>query len=88
MKYVYAVLIPLLFQVLVVWLVIEMNTGNGSFVGLGAYLLGLVAIPLTAIINAIIVYNSPKIKLSVLTFRSMMLALLLPVLVILISVFG
>ena len=85
---VYAVLSPVLFRVLVVWLVIEMSTGNGSFVGLGAYLLGLVAISLTVIINAIIVYKSPKLKLSVLTFRSMVVALLLPVLVILISMFG
>jgi hypothetical protein len=51
MAYVIGVLIPLILQSLLVFIVIEMNTGNGSWVGLGALLIGMFAIPATAIVN-------------------------------------
>ncbi len=46
---------PALLQALLVYLVIVRNTGNGSWLGLGALLLGLVAIPATAIVNVVLV---------------------------------
>ncbi len=88
MKYIYGVLIPMVIQALVVYVVIEMNTGNGSFVGLGAYLLGLLAIPLTAIINAIYIYANPKFSLLKVTLRCFLIALITPIVVILMSVVG
>ena len=88
MRYVYGVLMPMVFQVLVVYVVIEMNTGNGSFVGLGAYLLGLLAIPLTGIINAIYIYANPKLSFIKVTGRCFLIALITPILVVLMSVIG
>ncbi len=88
MKYIYGVVIPLLIQLLIVYLVIEMNAGNGSFVGLGAYLLGLSAIPLTAVINAIYVNMNPKLSISVVTARCFLIALITPILMLLMSALG
>lgn len=88
MKYVYGVILPVLIQVLIVYVVIEMNTGNGSFVGLGAYLVGLIAIPLTAIVNAIYIYANSNLSLFKVTTRCFLMALITPVLIILVSVIG
>jgi hypothetical protein len=54
MKYIVGVLIPVLLQVLMTWLVIVANTGNGSWLGLGALLLAMFAIPLTALTNFVL----------------------------------
>ncbi len=59
MRYLFGVVLPALLQVLVVFIIIETNTGNGSWLGLLAYLIGLFAIPLTAIINALYIWKSP-----------------------------
>lgn len=56
MRYLFAVVLPLLIQCLVVFIIIQANTGNGSWAGLGALLIGMFAIPATAIINGILVY--------------------------------
>jgi len=45
------VLLPLIFQLLFVAAIIAATNGTGSFVGLAAMLLGLVALPVTAILN-------------------------------------
>jgi hypothetical protein len=45
------VLLPLVFQLLFVVVIILATNGTGSFVGLAAMLLGLVALPVTAILN-------------------------------------
>ena len=45
------VLLPLVFQILFTLAIILATQGTGSFVGLGAMLLGLVALPVTAIVN-------------------------------------
>jgi hypothetical protein len=45
------VVLPLIFQLLFVAVIILATNGTGSFVGLGAMLLGLVALPVTAILN-------------------------------------
>ena len=42
MKYLFGVAIPVIFQILVVFIVIDLNTGNGSWAGLGALLIGLI----------------------------------------------
>ncbi len=88
MKYVIGVLLPVLIQVLVVYVVIEMNTGNGSFVGLGAYLLGLIAIPLTAVVNAIYIYANPKLNTMRVLGSCFLIALITPTLVVLMGVIG
>ncbi len=54
MKYLLGVFVPVVIQVLVIWLIIDSNTGNGSWAGLGALLIGMVAVPLTAIVNSLI----------------------------------
>ena len=80
MRYLIAVLVPLLLQCLFVFIVIEMNTGNGSFVGLGAFLLGIIAIPITAIINAVYVRVNPELGIPALVLRSFMIAAIVPIL--------
>jgi len=45
------VVLPLVFQLLFVAAIIAATNGTGSFVGLAAMLLGLAALPLTAILN-------------------------------------
>ena len=52
MPYIVGVGIPALLQCLLIWILIAANTGNGSFIGLAAFLIGLLAVPLTAIINS------------------------------------
>ncbi len=51
MRFIFAVALPLIFQVLFALGVIAATNGTGSFVGLGAMLVGLVAIPATALHN-------------------------------------
>ncbi|MCE2027422.1 hypothetical protein [Sessilibacter corallicola] len=51
MKYVWGVLLPALAQIVVTWIVITVNTGNGSWLGLGAFVLAIFAVPTTAIAN-------------------------------------
>jgi hypothetical protein len=45
------ILLPLVFQLLFALAIILATKGTGSFVGLGAMLLGLVALPVTAVVN-------------------------------------
>lgn len=51
MRYVLGVLLPVLIQGLLVVAIIQMNTGNGSWLGLGALLVGAFAIPGTGVYN-------------------------------------
>lgn len=51
MRYIIGVLVPVLLQSLFVFIVIAMNTGNGSWAGLAAFLLGIFVIPATGIAN-------------------------------------
>ncbi|MEP4545554.1 MAG: hypothetical protein ABJ000_05185 [Saccharospirillum sp.] len=53
MRYVIGILLPVLAQALFVMIVIAMNTGNGSWAGLAALLLGMFAIPATGLANFI-----------------------------------
>ena len=51
MRYLFNILVPLLLQLLFTWVIIEATRGGGSFVGLGAMLVALFAVPGTAIWN-------------------------------------
>ena len=51
MKILCFVLLPVLVQVLLALVLISLRKPGGEFVGLGVMLLGLVAIPATALIN-------------------------------------
>ena len=51
MLFFFAVLLPLLFQLLSTLVVIMLTQGGGSFVGLGAMLGALIGIPATLIVN-------------------------------------
>jgi hypothetical protein len=51
MKSVVAIVVPMVLQVLFVAAIVAVTNGTGSFVGLGAILVGLVAIPITALLN-------------------------------------
>lgn len=79
MRYVYCVLIPLLLQVLTVYIIIVMNTGNGSFVGLGAFLLAMPIIPITAIVNAVRTNQKKDIATPKLFLQSLMFSVAIPI---------
>lgn len=51
MRIVYAVLLPFLLQLVFAAVMIFVTNGSGSFVGLGVMVLGLYAIPFTALVN-------------------------------------
>lgn len=50
-RHVLGIVVPLVFQLVFTLAIILATQGTGSFVGLGAMLLGLVALPVTAIVN-------------------------------------
>ena len=78
MRYLIGVLIPLLLQTLFVFIVIEMNTGNGSWVGLGALLLGMFTIPATGVSNFIYIKSKKdEFNLAVIA-RCFLISLVLP----------
>jgi len=80
-----------LFQAAFSYAIILADTGNGSFVGLGAMLFALVGIPATAIINLVLIQNHRKNPSRAYIGRLLLIALILPVvqlgLMILVSVF-
>lgn len=51
MRFLGFVVFPFLLQLAAVLGIIAINTGNGSFVGLGAFALGIWVLPITALIN-------------------------------------
>ena len=54
-----AMFVPLVAQLAFVIVIILLTNGTGSFVGLGAMDLGLIALPVTAILNGIIAKRQP-----------------------------
>ncbi len=84
-RYAAGVLLPAICQAIVVYGVMVANQGSGSFVGLGAYLLGLAAIPLTAIINTWYVKTHPQLSMSPLFVHCLVVALMTPALLLLIN---
>ncbi|MEH6446372.1 MAG: hypothetical protein V7784_20950 [Oceanospirillaceae bacterium] len=87
MIYFSAVLIPTLLQCLFVFLVIEMNTGNGSWLGLGALLIGIFAIPATSIVNFIYAKSNKNIKASIVIAKCFLISFLMPIIILLMMVF-
>ena len=79
MKYIYCVVIPLLLQIAIVYTIMVMNTGNGSWVGLAAFLLAIPIITITAIVNTIRTKLKTETKLSVLISQGILVAFIVPV---------
>ena len=88
MRYLLAVGLPTLLQCLFIFIVIEMNTGNGSWVGLGAFLVGMFAVPATAAINFFMVRAQKSMGIIELTFRAFTISLITPILVIMMLALG
>lgn len=82
MRYIYCVVIPLLLQVLAVYIIILMNTGNGSFLGLAAFLFAMPIIPITAIVNAVRTNQKKDLKTAKLFLQSLMFGIGIPVVII------
>ena len=78
MRYVYCVVIPLLLQVLTVYIIIVMNTGNGSWVGLGAFLFAMPIIPITTIVNAVRTNQKKDMETAKLFLQSMLFSVAIP----------
>jgi hypothetical protein len=79
MKYIYCVVIPLILQLITCYTLIEINTGNGSFVGLAVFLFAIPILPATTIFNAIRTKTKIETKLPVLFGQSMLVAFVAPV---------
>lgn len=58
-RHVLGIVVPLVFQLVFTLAIILATQGTGSFVGLGAMLLGLVALPVTAIVNWSLIRSQP-----------------------------
>lgn len=81
-------LFPLLLQCLFVFIVVEMNTGNGSWVGLGAVLIGMFAIPATFVTNILLLRESRDKHWLFAIARCFAVAFLMPILVVILLAFG
>ena len=86
MRYLFGVLFPLLLQVLLIWILVEANTGNGSWVGLGAFLIGLFAVPATALVNLVYLRRNRERSLLAVLPTCLLLAAVTPLLVLLMSI--
>lgn len=86
--WIFGAFLPVLFQSLITWLVIEANTGNGSFVGLAAFLLAMFAIPLTLIVNTIYVLKRKSASALHMIWRCWLMALTAPFVTLLLLIVG
>ncbi len=91
MSYLFGVLGVLLFQLGFSYAIILATSGGGSFVGLGAMLLAVPGIPLTALTNFLLIRSNRKNPASPYLLRLTLVSLALPAaqlaLMILVSVF-
>lgn len=91
MSYLFGVGGVLLLQVGFSFAIILVTSGGGSFVGLGAMLLAVLGIPLTALINFLLIHSNRKSPGSPYVLRIALISLALPAaqltLLILVSVF-
>ena len=78
----------MLFQVLVVYVTIEMNTGNGSWLGLGAFLIGMFTIPATAIVNSIYIRTHREERAITVVMNCFLIAAIMPVLMVIVLMIG
>lgn len=81
MLFAFAVAVPLLVQLLFTLMVVFATNGTGSFVGLGAMLVGLLAIPLTALANWVRTRRKPPLPPLQLINRTLLTTLVFPALV-------
>lgn len=88
MAYLLGLVLPVAVQLLIILIVIVMNTGNGSWVGLGVYLLGIFVVPATALANFFYIRAHRQLALFQLTTRCFMLAMIVPVLVVILLLVG
>lgn len=72
------VALPLLLQLAVSAILIAVANGKGSFVGLGVMLIGLWAIPGTALINFLVVRARPPMAASRLALRVLLTSTIYP----------
>lgn len=82
MRYIYCVVIPLLLQVLTVYIIIVMNTGNGSWAGLAAFLFAIPIIPITAIVNIVRANQNKDMKTARLFLQSILSSIVIPLIII------
>ena len=79
MTYLACVGLPFVLQLVFTYIMVQAGTGGGSFVGLGAMLFALVGIPVTAIVNFVLVRTRSAAEESAVFFKSMLIALVLPI---------
>ena len=82
LRYFYCVVIPLLLQVLTVYIIIVMNTGNGSWAGLAALLFAIPIIPITAIVNTVRTNQKNDLETAKLFLQSILFSIGIPVVII------
>lgn len=82
MRYIYCVVVPLLLQVLTVYIIIVMNTGNGSWAGLAAFLFAIPIIPITAIVNIVRANQNKDMKTARLFLQSILSSIVIPLIII------
>ena len=91
MSYLFGVLGVLLLQVGVSFAIIFATSGGGSFVALGVMLMAVLGIPLTALINFVLIRSSRRTPASPYVLRLALVSLALPAaqlaLMIVVSVF-
>jgi hypothetical protein len=80
MKFIFFVLLPLCLQLLIGAAVMFSNKPGGEFVGLGVMLLGMFAVPATAIINWHHTRAQPPLTLSQQINRTFYISLIFPAL--------
>ena len=74
------VVVPLLLQLLIGMVFIGLRKPGGEFVGLGVMLMGLVAIPLTTLVNGLRLRRQPPIASRRLVAPTIVTTLVYPVL--------
>ena len=87
-RYFFGVFLPLISQCFVVILVVALNTGNGSFAGLGAFLIGMFAIPLTTLVNIFYVHKRRELPGLTVAGRCFLIACCAPFFVVALMLFA
>ena len=82
MRYFYCVVVPLLLQILTVYIIIVLNTGNGSWAGLAALLFAIPIIPVTAIVNIVRTTQKKDLETAKLFLQSILFSIGIPVVII------
>jgi len=82
LRYLVNILVPLLLQLLFTWVIIEATRGGGSFVGLAAMLVAVLAVPGTAIWNFVRVRRGAGVNGGWLFLGSLGTAMVFPVVVV------